>query len=308
MSEVKRVIDVVKEIEQIDAVTFEEGGQWQFGFQSDQMVHAIRLNDGRIWDAVNGWRDEAKAAAQEPAPRPLTIVIATPIADKPTAGMAWSVANAMVHLMVTGASYPEEIQCGWEIMKGSNLAQQRQQLVSRALHMKATHILFWDADIKAPADCIVRLLNHSKAVVLANYVTKEIVSRPTVYLDGDDYTGPLWTKPGDTGLVGDVARAGLGLALFDAQTFYCIDLPWFEFRATPPEFISIGGEDHHLFDKLREKGIPIFCDQDLSQEIVHQGDFDYTPEWAWRAEQTRQKIYNDDAADPEERKILDAAE
>ncbi len=229
------------------------------------------------------------------------------MSDKPTPGMAWSVANAMVHLMVTGADYPEEIRCGWEIMKGSNLAQQRQQLVSRALNMHATHILFWDSDIKAPADCIVRLLNHSQPIVVCNYATKELVSRPTVYLDTDEHTGPLWTKPDDTGLVAGVVHAGLGLAMIDAECFYRIELPWFHFEPRAPEFISISGEDHFFCDKLIAAGIPIFCDQDISKEIVHQGDFDYSHEWALRAEETRQKIYNDDAADEEERKILDAA-
>lgn len=204
--------------------------------------------------------------------------------------MAWSVANAMAHFLMV--PYDAELRCAWEIMGGSNLAQQRQQLVSRALNMQATHVLFWDSDIKAPADLIPRLLNHSKAVVCANYPTKELVSRPTVYVDGDALTGPLWTKTDDTGLVPDVARAGMGLMLIDVETFYRIELPWFHFRPREPDFVHISGEDHYFCDKVRAAGIPIFCDQALSNEVAHIGDFEYTNEWAIRAEETRQAIYS----------------
>lgn len=233
----------------------------------------------------------------QPKPRDLTIIICTPRSADLKAGMAWSVANAMSHLMAIAKDYDAEVQVGWEIMGGSNLAQQRQQLVSRALNLKATHILFWDSDIKAPADCIPRMLNHSAAMVVANYPTKEIVSRPTVYLDSDDHTGPLWTKQGDTGVVRDVARCGLGLALIDAQTFWHIDLPWFHFEPQGPEYVVIGGEDHYFCDKVRAKNIPIVCDHDLSKEIAHIGDWEYTNEWAVKAEETRQGIYNGDVAE-----------
>lgn len=236
--------------------------------------------------------EETQAAAPDYKPRDLTIIICTPCLGDPKAGMAWSVANAMAHLMAISRDYGAEVHLDWQIMGGSNLCQQRQQLVSRALNLKATHVLWWDADIKAPADVIPRLLNHSKPVVCANYPTKELVSRPTVYLDGDDHTGPLWTKPGDTGLVGDVARAGLGLMLVDAQVFYHIDLPWFVFEPKAPEFIMYGGEDHYFCDKVRKSGIPIFCDQDLSQEVAHVGSFEFTNDWAVKAEATRQAIYN----------------
>ncbi len=50
-----------------DAVLLEEGGVW-IPFKPNVLgidkgykaVHAIRLSNGRIWDAVNGWRPDAK--------------------------------------------------------------------------------------------------------------------------------------------------------------------------------------------------------------------------------------------------------
>lgn len=240
----------------------------------------------------------------KPAVRPITVVICTPCHGEVKTGMAWSVANAMAHFLMV--PYEAELRCAWEIMGGSNLAQQRQQLVSRAMQLQATHVLFWDSDIKAPADLIPRMLNHSKPIVCANYPTKELVSRPTVYLDGDERTGPLWTKAGDDELVGDVARAGTGLMLIDTETFYRIELPWFHFKPREPDFVHIGGEDHYFCDKVRAVGIPIFCDQAISNEVAHIGNFEYTNEWAIRAEEARQAIYNgeyDEASgSPEPRK------
>lgn len=244
---------------------------------------------------------DATVTPAEFKPRPLNIIIITPCHGDPKAGMAWSVAGAVAWLMSLARDYGAPLNVDWQIMGGSNLCQQRQQLVSRALHLGATHILFWDADIKAPRDVIPRMLNHSKPFVCANYPTKELVSRPTVYLDGDNHTGPLWTKPGDTGLVGDVARAGLGLALVDAQVFYHIELPWFVFTPQPPEYILYGGEDHYLYDKVRAAGIPIFCDQDISNEVAHCGNFEFTNEWAVKAEETRQAIYHGEGEQPDSR-------
>lgn len=39
------------------SVTTEEGGEWQdFGKARFRKIHAIRFADGRVWDAINGWR------------------------------------------------------------------------------------------------------------------------------------------------------------------------------------------------------------------------------------------------------------
>lgn len=228
--------------------------------------------------------------AEPSAPRPITVAILTPCLGEIKAATAVSIANAMAHFLMV--KYGAELQCAWEIIRSSNLAQSRQQLIQRAMQMGATHILFWDSDIAAPADVIPRMLNHSRPIVCANYPTKEMVSRPTVYVDNDDVTGPLWTAPGDEELVEGVSRAGLGLMMIDGQVFDYLDLPWFSFEPVGPDYILIRGEDHYFCDKARSKGIPIVCDQKLSNEIGHYGDFEYTNDWALKSEATRQAIYN----------------
>lgn len=235
--------------------------------------------------------------------RDLNILICTPCLGDPKKGMAWSVARAMAHFLTI--PYEGNLSCDWELMGGSNLAQQRTQLVSRALNRAATHILWWDADIKAPIDVIPRLLNHSKTIVAVNYPTKEMTSRPTVYLDSDTHTGPLWSKLDDKSLVGNVARCGLGLMLIEARVYECIELPFFHFQPREPDYVLVGGEDHYFCDKVRKAGFEIFCDQGVSAEIAHCGDFEYTNEWAIRAEETRQAIYRGDGEPNEELKAAE---
>lgn len=47
------------------AITREEGGRWipfeiwETGRECG-LVHSIKFEDGSIWDAINGWRPEAK--------------------------------------------------------------------------------------------------------------------------------------------------------------------------------------------------------------------------------------------------------
>ena len=38
---------------------------------------------------------------------------------------------------------------------------------------------------------------------------------------------------------------------------------------------AFGGGQHYLCDKVRKAKIPITCDQDISKEASHIGDFEY---------------------------------
>lgn len=223
-------------------------------------------------------------------PAPLSILICTPCLGDPKTGMAWSVARAMAYFM--SLPYAGEKSIDWEIVKGSILPEVRTRLVSQAVARGATHILWWDADIKAPKDAVTQLYNHGLPVVGANYPTKEMISRPTAYADNDSYVGPLWTTAKDEGVV-EVAHMGMGLMLCDVRVFDMIDLPFFNFEPLAPDFVKHVGEDVYFCRKLREKGMSLFVDHKLSQQVAHIGDFEYTNWFAETAEQTKQKLYRD---------------
>lgn len=230
--------------------------------------------------------DEGKAEASKP--RPLKVLIAVPTNGMVQAGFSWSLARAMAFFAT--APYDGEKQVELTMVKGSNLAQNRTILVSRAFQIGATHILWVDSDMKFPEDAIPALLNRNRLVVAVNYPTKEIEARPTAYAENDDYVGPVWSGDLAEG-VADVKRCGMGLMLCDTRIFDAIELPYFQFVPQPPDFITTDGEDYFFCDKLGAAGIKIAIDHDLSKRCAHIGDFEYTNSMSKQAEVTKQELY-----------------
>lgn len=232
---------------------------------------------------------EAESAPEGSKPRDLKVLILTPCLGDLKCGMGWSVARAMHHF--SKIPYDGFHDVDWEIEKGSNLCENRARLASRALKRGATHVLWWDSDIKAPADCIARMLNRNKPFVAANYPTKEVKSRPTAYADEDEYTGPVWTLDAKEGLQ-RVSHVGLGLVLMESWLFESLSMPWFIMEAIEPDRIKIRTEDYYFCDKLRnEAGVELFVDHDVSKQIAHIGEFEYTNYIANMAQETHLQFH-----------------
>jgi len=188
--------------------------------------------------------------------------------------------------------YDGEKTVGVEFVKSSLLPEGRARLVARAYDNNATHILWLDSDMKFPADTISRLVNHNLAVVGANYPRKNIEARPTAYVDEDDYTGPVWSGERASGIQ-RVSHCGLGVMLCDMRVFDALELPFFAIEPQPPEFVKHCGEDVYFCRKLAKAGIEIYIDHDLSKEVAHIGDFEYTNALSKEAEVVKQKLYNE---------------
>lgn len=188
--------------------------------------------------------------------------------------------------------YDGEKKVDVTIIRSSQLTEMRTRLVSRAYELEATHILWLDTDMKFPPDTIPRLLNHNVPVVAVNYPTKDMEARPTAYAENEHYIGPVWTTEKTTGLA-EVTHAGMGIMLTDIRVFDLLDPPLFQFEPMPPDFIKQTGEDVYFCRKVREKGIPIFIDHDLSKQVAHIGDFEYTNSFSAKAEETKQQLYKE---------------
>jgi len=134
-----------------------------------------------------------------------------------------------------------------------------------------THVLMLDDDMVFPKDTLHRLLQRKLPVVGVNYVTKEIPAKPVAVLD--DGETRLYTDPDSTGCVG-VGHLGLGITLVDPVVLLDIPQPWFpmEWRE---DLHAYSGEDVAFCRKLREAGVPIVVDQDLSKEVAHIGGLAY---------------------------------
>lgn len=223
------------------------------------------------------------------APRPIRVLICTPVYGSDVKrGYSWSLARAMRHFLKL--PYDGEKDVDVSMVWSSNLVDNRHRLVSRAFEFEATHLLWIDADMKFPEDAVARMLNHSLPIVAVNYPTKEAEPRPTAYRDEDDYVGPVWTQEKDTGLC-KVSSCGFGLMLCDMRVFEAIDLPFFQFTPSGQDKLKTETEDVFFCRKCREKGIDVYIDHDLSKQVAHCGDWEFTNAHADIAQAAKQKIY-----------------
>lgn len=224
-------------------------------------------------------------------PRGLKILLAMPCHGSPTTGCVVSVARAMTHF--ASLHYDGDKTVDLTVVKSSILPEGRTRLVSRAYELEATHILWVDSDMKFPPDTITRLLNHNKPVVAANYPRKNFTEpRPTAYADNPEYVGPVWSGSLASGLQ-QVQVAGMGLMLTDLKVFDELSPPFFKFDPLPPDFIKQSGEDVWFCQLLHKAGIPVFIDHDLSKEVAHIGEFEFTNMLAKEAEVVKQALYHD---------------
>lgn len=226
----------------------------------------------------------------EGKPRALKILVAIPTHGSVKAAFAVALARAVSHF--TALPYDGEKAITVTSVGSSILPQGRAMLVARAMEANATHIMWFDADMKFPDDIISRLVNHNIAVVGVNYPRKNIEARPTAYLDDENYVGPVWSGERATGLQ-QISILGFGALLTDMRVFDAIDLPFFAFEPQAPDFVKTIGEDVYFCRKLHKAGIPVHIDHDLSKQCAHVGDFEYTNQLSKEAEIVKQKLYNE---------------
>lgn len=222
-------------------------------------------------------------------PRPLKILCCIPTHGDWKSGFGWSLTRAVTHFATM--PYDGEKAVEIEVIKSSILPETRTRLVSRACKYEATHILWLDSDMKFPKDVIPRLLNHNKPVIGANYVTKDVEPRPVAYREDEDYIGPVWTKQESAGLE-QVTFIGMGCLLTDIRVFDQLKLPYFMFEPQPPQFVKQCGEDGYFCAKLRDAGMEVWIDHDLSKQVSHIGDFEYTCRMAELAQQVKIQEYD----------------
>lgn len=223
-----------------------------------------------------------------PAPE-LRILVCTPVyGDSVKRGYAHSVAQAMAFFAQVKSDVPKRVDI--QMAYSSNLVENRHILVSRAFQFEATHLLFWDSDIKAPPDAIVRLVNHHQPIVAINYAKKEPEARPTAYIDTDSYVGPCYTQEHHTGLQ-EVTSCGFGLMLIEIGVLEKLDTPLFQFSQVGTDGAKTETEDVFFCRKARDAGFQVLIDHDLSKRCAHLGDWEYTVSHSDIAQAAKQELY-----------------
>ena len=156
--------------------------------------------------------------------------------------------------------------------QASCLSQARQHSLSTALKEGFTHWLSLDDDMMFPANCVDQLIAHNAPVVTANYRKKNHTKVLGVCQGIDD---KILDSTGKTGTQ-KIGWMGGGLFLVDLEKIKHIPAPHFEV-VWCKERQDYYDQDYYFSAKLRQHGIDILLDHDLSQQTKHIGD--YLFEW-----------------------------
>ena len=120
-----------------------------------------------------------------------------------------------------------------------------------------THILWIDTDMQFPEDALLRLLAHDKDIVGANYRTRTPpYACAGIYEYGDTET----MKPG----LRPMKQMPTGLLLTKFEIYQKIPYPWFR-----PGLNSEPRDDVYFCRLAKERGYEVWCDNDLSKEVIH---------------------------------------
>ena len=154
--------------------------------------------------------------------------------------------------------------------QASCLSQARQMAFNKALDGGFTHWLSLDDDMQFPATLVDALLAHDKAVVTANYRRKNptVVSGVCMGLDGQ-----LIDSTGKSGLE-QIGWMGGGCFLANIEKIKHIPRPHFEVSWCE-ERQDYYDQDNYFSAKLRQNGVELWLDHDVSQHITHVGDYHY---------------------------------
>jgi len=158
---------------------------------------------------------------------------------------------------------------------GTLLPQMRNSIAEEAIRMECTHVLWVDSDMMFPADSLERLLRHDVPVVGCNYSQRKRPAKPTAARI--DETGTRVWVYGDGGHTGvePVTFLGHGLCLVETAVYEALPKPWY-MLGWSKERQTVIGEDVFFCAAAARIGAPPHVDHDLSREVVHIGDHDYT--------------------------------
>jgi hypothetical protein len=161
----------------------------------------------------------------------------------------------------------------------SEVALARNRLVRMLLDTpQASHILFWDDDVLAPPDGLMRLAAHNLPIVSGFYTSRIPPIQPICYtrMPGKRhrYQPVLPVEPG----LHRVDGIGFGFVLIQRAVFERIKAPWFQFICGTQRD-NHRSEDFYFCEKALAAGYQIALDFDVQcghvgKYIFDDGDID----------------------------------
>lgn len=161
--------------------------------------------------------------------------------------------------------------------QGTLIADQRQNLVLEALNGEADYILWLDTDMRFPKDLVDRLHAHGRDVVAANYSTRRVPAKPVAFAN-ETCTDLVYTSADSTGLA-EVHAVGMGAMLERTNVYRKLKLPFFTIGYSQ-QVQDFFGEDIFHCKQLRDAGMQVWIDHDVSKEVRHIGNFEFSFEHA----------------------------
>lgn len=195
-------------------------------------------------------------------------------------GENWKGATAFAALCLGIASDMHVNLCPINV-RGTDTAHARNQMVRMAREQGVDWTLWIDADMVFPPAALLRLLAHDKDIVGADYrLRTPPYPKIGLAIDPANPQGPaLQLSAADEAITtGLVERAVLGLGLLLVRTsVFTEDGPWFmrgwlpqNTRSDNPDGFTT--EDSFFCAYARHRGHRVWCDLDLSAEVLHVGE------------------------------------
>lgn len=163
-----------------------------------------------------------------------------------------------------------KFELDWITAQGSQLVQQRNDLVARFLTQDHEWALLIDDDMVFEPDLLARLASHAsveRPIVAALTVAFDHANRrliPTLYAKGENGV-VAHVVAWEPNTVVEVERTGAACVLIHRSVFekvrdagFSVERPWFDLGDSGT--FGGSGEDIEFFRRVRELGIPILVD------------------------------------------------
>jgi len=148
----------------------------------------------------------------------------------------------------------------------------RRKCAQEALDIGASHLMFIDSDMVFPDNGIVTLASRDKQVIGANYNMRMKAGFSTVKMD--DGQGNIVPMAGNLlpNTLFKCYAIATGFMLIETAVFRKITKPWFSY-SYDEEGDYTRGEDVYFCEKVRGKGIEVWCDPTI--RVGHIGEYVY---------------------------------
>jgi len=249
--------------------------------------------------------------ADEVAQRGINVVVAVPCQSDVKAYFCYDLAQMMAYT-ATRYSVPGVIDnMALAMQVGTYVHTARMALAAAAMQQEMDYVLFLDSDMRFPPDTLARLLARNLPMVGCNYVSRKY---PVRYIGVEKVADPeseekgtLLTTARDSTGVEECDALGFGVMLIRRDVFEALpdprEQPWWWYEWMPKHNSQIG-EDVYFCRLVREAGVPIHVDHDLSKQIKHLGDEQFSLEHVWAQDKLQQQLKevedaaSDDVRDP----------